>query len=221
MRSREEVWGSGAFIVPASKKFPITMNLPQSIPKWQMCEPVTNKAGGKTAAVSDENISPICFTTSILKAPFDASSYNDPDASRVGLCLEADKQLSEWFQNLDAEMLKLCRQHSLKLFGKQVYMESDLKPYYYSALKENEKYGTQLFKMKMNRTGKGAVRVWNKGGLTREMPESWQGLQIQARVVLKSIWIQSRNFGLTFEISDAMICSEAEPTTCPFEVNEP
>ena len=130
------------------------MNLPQSIVKWQICgEPVTNKAGGKTAAILDENNSPICFTTSILKAPFDASSYNDPEANRVGLRLEADTQLSQWFRNLDAEMLQLCRQHSLKLFEKQVYMESDLRPYYYSALKENEKYSTQLFKLKMNKNG--------------------------------------------------------------------
>ena len=75
--------------------------------------------------------------------------------------------------------------------------------------------------MKMNKAGKGAVRVWNKGGLAREMPETWQGLHIQARVVLKALWIQSRNFGLTFEISDAMICSEAEPSTCPFPVDDP
>ena len=104
--------------------------------------------------------------------------------------------------------------------AKEIYLESDLKPNYYSPLKINEKYGTSLFKMKMNKCGKGAVRVWNKGGLSREMPETWQGLQIQARVVLKSLWIQSRNFGLTFEISDAMVCSEADPVTCPFHVSD-
>ncbi len=95
-----------------------------------------------------------------------------------------------------------------------------MKPNYYSGLKENEKYGTTLFKCKMNKAGKVAVRVWNKAGLAREMPESWAGLQIQARVVIKSIWLQSRSFGLTFEIADAMICSEAEPATCPFAAQE-
>ena len=75
--------------------------------------------------------------------------------------------------------------------------------------------------MKMNKVGKGAARVWNRGGLPREMPESWQGLHIQARVVLKSHWILSRNFGLTVEISDAMIYSEADSVTCPFPVDDP
>ena len=67
----------------------------------------------------------------------------------------------------------------------------------------------------MNKTGKGAARVWNKGCLPREMPESWQGLQIQARVILKTMWIQSLHFGLTFETSDTMIWSEAEPSIAP------
>ena len=107
----------------------------------------------------------ICFTTGIQRAPFDASGYNDPDASRVGLCIEADAQLSEWVQELDAEILKLCRVNCQKLFGKQVYLESDLKPYYYNALKDNQKYGTTLFKCKLNKVGKGAVQVWNKAGL--------------------------------------------------------
>ena len=192
------------------------MSLPHNVDQWQIHEPVANKAGGKTAAILDDKGGPISFTTSVLRSPFDASGYNDPDASRVSLCLEADAELVEWCTELDAEILKLCRLQARKLFGKEVYLESDLKPNYYSPLKTNEKYGTHLFKMKLNRIGKGAVRCWNKGGLAREMPESWQGLQIQARVVLKSLWIQSRNFGLTFEVSDAMICLEADPVTCPF-----
>ena len=103
-----------------------------------------------------------------------------------------------------------------KAVGKQVYLKCCLKPNYYSALKQNDKYETTLFKWKCNNIGKGAVWVWNKLSLTREMPESWAGLQIQARVVIKSMWLQRRTFGLTFEVADAMICSEAEPATCLF-----
>ena len=195
-------------------------HFPKNVDKWQVCDAIANKAGGKTAAILDESGGPISFTTGILRAPFDASGYNDPDATRVGMCLEADAQLSEWLQDLDAEILKLCKVNSQKLFGKQVYLESELKPNYYSALKSNERYGTTLFKIKMNKAGKGAVRTWNKAGLATEIPHSWAGLQIQARVVIKSIWLQSRSFGLTLELADAMICSEAEPATCPFAWQE-
>ena len=47
-------------------------------------------------------------------------------------------------------------------------------------------YETQLFKMKIVTVGKGAVRLWNKAGLAREMPETWQSIYLQARVVLKN-----------------------------------
>ena len=94
------------------------MSLPQNVDKWVLCEPVANKAGGKTSAILDGNCSPIILTTNILRSPFDASGYNDPDASRVNLCLEADEELVEWRAKLDAEVLKLCRQHSRKLFSK-------------------------------------------------------------------------------------------------------
>ena len=132
--------------------------MPQIFEKWQICEPVANKAGGKTAAILDEKGGPISFTTNILRSPFDASGYSDPDASRVSLSLEADEDLVEWCTELDAEILKMCRQQSRKLFGKEVYVESDLKPNYYSAIKQNEKYGTHLFKLKMNNIGKAGVR---------------------------------------------------------------
>ena len=90
---------------------------------------------------------PVSFTRDILRWQFDASGYNDPDASRVGSRIETDARLSEWLQELDAEILKLCRINCQKLFGKQVYLESELKPNYYSTLEQDEKYGKTLFKM--------------------------------------------------------------------------
>ena len=104
---------------------------PRNVDSWQVCEPIATKAGGKTAAILDEDGSPICFTTGVLRSPFDASGFQDPDATRVGLCLEADSELSEFVLQLDTELLKLCKVNSQKLFGKQVYLESELKSSYY------------------------------------------------------------------------------------------
>ena len=68
----------------------------------------------------------------MLRSPFDATGFQDPEASRVSLCLEADEELVEWCVELEAEILKMCRQQARKLLGKEVYLESDLKPNYYS-----------------------------------------------------------------------------------------
>ena len=37
--------------------------LPDHMDKWQVCEPVTNKAGGKTACILDEQGGPVVLTT--------------------------------------------------------------------------------------------------------------------------------------------------------------
>ena len=101
--------------------------------------------------------------------------------------------------------------------GKDVYLESDLRGMYFSPIKTNEKYGSHLLKCKMNKgSGRHSVRVWNKGGLAREPPVSWAGLTVQCRIVLKSLWLQSRAFGVTLEVSDALIMAEDTPQTCPF-----
>ena len=191
------------------------MQAPQDVQNWQIGQPATNKAGGKTASILDGEGGPVVFTTNVLRCPFDAVGYNDPDATRVNLCLEADTALADWCRHLDATIIPMVQKRSSALFGKNV-PEADLRANYFSPIKENEKYASSLFKNKMNKVGRGAVRIWNKGGMPREAPENWQDLQVQARVVLKSLWIQSRNWGLTFEVADAMICSEAAAAACPF-----
>ena len=68
---------------------PIKMSqLPTNFAEWTICEPVATKTGGKTAAVLGARGEPISFVLPALRSPFDASAYNDPDASRVNLSLE-------------------------------------------------------------------------------------------------------------------------------------
>jgi hypothetical protein len=190
-----------------------TSTLP-NLENLTLCDPVVTKAGGKACALlSDEG--PILLNTNALHCPFDVTGFNDPEAVRVNLCLDADSDLIEWTEKLDAAILKLAQRESKRLFG-DYKMECELKGSYFSPLKKNEKYGNCLFKSKLWKAGKQSVRVWNKAGFKCEMPDSWQGLQVQTRMVLKSLWIQGRSFGLTFETLDVMIVNEAAPETCPF-----
>ena len=153
------------------------MSLPTNFAEWTICDPIAAKSGGKTSAELGAKGEPICFVLPPLKSPFDALGYNDPDATRVNLSLELGPENNDivaWVAELDAEVVKICRQHSRRLFAKDVYLESDLRGMYYSPIKTNEKYGNSLLKFKMNKgTGRHAVRIWNRGGLKREPPESW------------------------------------------------
>ena len=192
------------------------------IADWQILEVQPTKSGGKSAAIVGPKCEPVCITFPVLKSPFDASAYNDETASRVNLTLEvSEHDIIEWFAALDSWVLQYCSKNCRRLFGKDYISISELRPLYYSPLKSNEKYGTNLLKLKMNKSGKHSVRIWNKGGLPRDPPECWADLQIQARVVLKSLWLQgSRSFGLTFECTDAMIVGEEPTKSCPFNIDE-
>jgi hypothetical protein len=69
----------------------------------------------------------------------------------------------------------------------------------------------------MNKAGRGTVRVWNEAGLARSQPASWQECVVQTRAVLKGIWFQGRNFGLTWEATDVLLKSEGDAVMeCPF-----
>ena len=192
------------------------------IADWQILEVQPTKSGGKSATIVGPKCEPICITFPALKSPFDASAYNDESASRVNLTLEvSDNEIIEWFAALDIWVIQECSKNCRRLFGKDYISSSELRPMYFSPLKSNEKYGTHLLKLKMNKIGKHSVRIWNKGGLPRESPECWADLQIQVRVVLKSLWLQgNRSFGLSFECSDAMIVGEEPTKTCPFTIDE-
>ena len=199
------------------------MNLP-NIQEWTICDPVPAKNGGKTCALLTKNGEPVCLTLPPLRSLFDCLGYNDPDAMRVNMNLEVDSEnnnIVDWCTELDAEILKMCKQHSRRLFGKDIYLDSDLRPMYFSSLKTNEKYGGHILKCKFQKgSGRHAVRIWNAGGLKREAPSSWAGVVVQCRIVIKSIWLQSRSFGLTFEVCDAMITQEDAPQVCPFIVDD-
>ncbi len=200
------------------------MSPPTNFPEWTICEPQVTKSGGKSAAVLGKGGEPICFFLPPLRSPFDAQAYNDETATRVNLSLEVgpdNKEIVEWCAALDDWLLQYCTCHSRRLFGKDYLFKSELQPLYYSPLKQNEKYGTHLFKTKLNKgSGRHAVRIWNKGGFPREAPENWADLQVQVRVVLKSLWLQgSRSFGVSFEVTDAMIVGEEPTQECPFALD--
>ena len=106
----------------------------------------------------------------------------------------------------------------MEFFGKKVFA-AELRANYHSCVRDADKYGSHLLKLKMNKAGaRGTVRVWNEAGLARSQPASWQDCTVQTRAALKSLWIQGRNFGLTWAAVDVMIESEGDVVmACPFD----
>ena len=191
--------------------------LPQDYQSWRLAAPVPNKAGGKSAGIVDQSGSPITLYTAPLRVPFDAQGFQDETATRVNLCLEANEAITKWAQGLDAHIVALMEARSQVFFGK-VLNAAEVSANYHSAIKEADKYGAQLLKLKMNKAGRGCVRVWNEAGIPRSQPATWQDCTVQARATLKGIWIQGRSFGLTWEAVDVLIKTEGDAMMeCPFQ----
>ena len=193
--------------------------LPQDYQSWRLAAPVPNKAGGKSASIVDQSGNPITLFTAPLRAPFDAQGFQDPTAERVNLCLQADEAITKWAQGLDAHIVALMEARSQDFFGKKL-TAAELSANYHSAVKDADKYGSQLLKLKMNKAGRGCVRVWNEAGIPRSQPATWQDCTVQARATLKSVWIQSRSWGLTWEAVDVMVQTEGDAMMeCPFQTS--
>ena len=203
-------------VEPIAKR--MAQRLPVDFDSWKIGTPVPNKAGGKSAAILDQDGSPILLFTAPLRVPFDAQGFQDTEATRVNLCLDASPELISWAEKVDQQILAKLEVRAQEIFGKKLSPD-ELRANYHSAVKEADKYGSQLLKLKMNKSGRGTVRIWNEAGIMRPMPASWQDCTVQARAVLKGLWVQGRSFGLTWEVQDALVASESAPSECPFPVS--
>ena len=194
----------------------MAQRLPQDYQSWKLQPAVPNKAGGKSAGITDVDGNPVTLFTAHCRVPFDAVGFQDPEASRVNLAMEANPEIVSWVQGLDAHMVALLASRSQVYFGK-VLSEAEVRANYHSCIREEDKYGSRLLKLKMNKAGRGTVRVWNEAGLARSQPASWQECVVQTRAVLEGIWFQGRNFGVTWEATDVLLKSEGDVVMeCPF-----
>ncbi len=153
----------------------------------------------------------------LVRGAFETQGLEEDDAPRVNLCLEAAAELISWVAEVEKQIRAKLEGSALEIFGKKLSVE-ELRANYHSAIKEVDKYGSHLLKIKMNKSGRGVVRVWNEMGVLRPMPATWQDCTVQVRATLKGLWIQGRSFGLTWEVVDALVAAEAAPAECPFPV---
>ncbi len=220
--SQARLQSNSATQVALDRVEPIAKRMAQRLPvdydSWTIGAPVANKAGGKSATILDQDCSPILLFTAPLRVPFDAQGFQDDTATRVNWCLDASPEISTWDAGVDRQIRAKLEVRALDFFGKKLSPD-ELRANYHSAVKDADKYSSQLLKLKMNKSGRGTVRVWNEAGIMRPMPATWQDCTVQAKAVLKSVWIQSRSWGLTWEAVDVMIQTEDAVMECPFQTS--
>ena len=87
----------------------------------QLASIQTNAKGGKYLPLRGEGGDPPTWKSEFLKVLWNPSSYGDPEAVRVSVCLEPDKAAREFFLELEEQVAAQLSEHSSRdqrIFGK-------------------------------------------------------------------------------------------------------
>jgi hypothetical protein len=164
--------------------------------------PVTTKAGSPLIWMHNEALT-VCYQP---------SAFNDPDASRVNLCLGMTDSLAQQLKSFDASLVTAIAADSKKYFGQTLSVD-EVKNRMQPSVKVSEK-GYDHWRCKLNVAGRSRVQCYGMDKNVRDLPENWLAVSVRPRVQIKSIWIMSKEIGIIWEVVACQI--EEHSQECPF-----
>jgi hypothetical protein len=174
---------------------------------------VTSK-GAKQIPVTNQNGQPLIFMPNeALTVCYQPSAFNDPDATRVNLCLGMTPSLAEQLKSLDVLLINAIAAESKKYFGGQSLSIEEVKNRMQPSLKLSDK-GYDHWRCKMNIAGRSKVQCYGTDRLVRALPENWLAVSVRPRVQIKSVWIMSKEIGVIYEVVACQIDESVQE--CPF-----
>ena len=148
-----------------------------------------------------------------LTVLFEPSAYNQPDATRVNLCLSVSPSVVSCLQDFDEWCVSTLAAQSSKLLGSQLSAE-EVRHRFQPTLRVHEASGSQSLRLKMNLSGRAAVRIWSPLGVQVSAPQSWLQCSAQCRIRLKGFWLMAKEIGVIAECTDVQLDQAA--AECPF-----
>ena len=178
---------------------------------------LTNSKGGRFIPLRTEGGSDApTWRSEWLRVLWNPSSFGDPEAVRVALCLEPDDAAKTFFRETEERVTKALSEHSLhdtRIFGKPLKPE-EVKERMASAVKTSTR-GTEFLKLKLHYD---KVRFWGPQG--EELPtQQWdlQGCLCKVHVELRQVLLMTSQCGVLAEVTDVMLQQcEAPKPQCPF-----
>ena len=174
---------------------------------------VTSAKGAKSIPIAYADSTPCVWQPPPMSVLWQPQAYNDPEATRVNICFSPTPEVSSFVQSFDAWLCTAIAASSQRLLGTQLTVD-DVKARYQSPLRTHEASGAQALRVKMNLSGRTAVKCWDTFRKPRELPESWTNCTVTPRIAIRSVWLMGRDMGCTLELQQAML--EEAPTECPF-----
>jgi hypothetical protein len=122
---------------------------------------------------------------------------------------EVVKELKKW----DDYSVQVLAKESQRLFG-TVLSKEDVRTRYQPTLRTYEKTGAVSWRMKMNLSGRNAVKCWDHFRQQRALPESWTSCSVVPRVRISGWWIMGKELGTLMTLDQALI--DEASADCPF-----
>lgn len=149
-----------------------------------------------------------------LTVLFEPSAYNQPDATRVNLCLSVTPAVAQSLEGFDEWCINTLALESQRLFGTTLSVE-DVRGRFQPMLRTYEATGSQSMRLKMNTTGRSRLRIWDTSRNPISAPPSWTQCSAKCKIRLKGIWLMGKNeMGVVAEAMDVML--DDADAECPF-----
>ena len=167
----------------------------------------TSSKGIRSALLTDSIGNPVFIVANEqLSAPFGASAFNDPDATRKNICFRCTPAIEAQFDAIDKYMESYIQDNCQRLFrGKAMT--------YKPALQTKEDYAP-LLRCKINTAGSRACRFWTPMYSRCDAPAELKECSLLPRICVRGLWIMAGECGLQLEVTDLMC--DAVQETCPF-----
>jgi hypothetical protein len=174
---------------------------------------ITTSKGSRQIPVTTQTSSPLIWMPNdALSVCYQPSAFNEPDATRVNICLGMTDSLEKQLNSFDDSLIISIAENSKKYFG-QVLTNEEVKQKMQPSVRVSEK-GISHWRCKINIAGRGKCQCYGMDKNVRALPESWLECKVRPRVLLKSIWIMSKEIGCLWEVVAAQI--DEQPKECPF-----
>ena len=148
---------------------------------------VTTSRGAKQIPLTQTNGKRLTWQPKApLQPAFEASAFGDENATRVNLVFNPNDEVCAQTSRFDNWCKAELTKDSLRLFGQTLSAE-EIERRYQSALRRSDKSSMLSFRVKMNKTGRNAVRCWDMFRKSREQPTSWVTCSVTPRLTLRSL----------------------------------
>ena len=185
------------------------------VERFCLAEPQVSAKGVKAAQLKIDNEA-VYWLPEPMEVAFDPRSYDGSDQARVSLCLLASDGVAAQLANIDDAIVKLAALHSTALFGKTLSPDT-VRAIYSPMLYQKGSYPAML-RPKLILTGRNQTKYWDeKTKKPLETPADWKGRKVSARLLLKGLWFQGSTFGVSVEVTDALVGDRTGLTSvCPW-----